>query len=245
MSKKNIFITGVSSGIGHSLAAAYLHRGDTVYGVSRREPHDLMVTQGNFHFAELDLTDTEKLAPVCEALLQNTTKLDLVVLNAGILSPIRDMVETPLDELRKSMEVNVWANKVLLDWLLLSGKTIRQLVGISSGAAIKGLRGWNGYSISKAALNMLIQLYAAERPDIHFTALAPGLIDTDMQAYISGLGYDERFPAVNFLRKARGTDAMPSPENAAPMLIKAFEVAKQEKSGNFFDVRELQITGKL
>lgn len=241
---KNIFITGVSSGIGHGLAAEYLQRGHVVYGVSRREPHDLKALK-NFHFAELDLTDYEKQPAICETLLQNAAELDLVVLNAGILSPIRDMVETPLADLREAIEINVWANKVLLDWLITSGKTIHQVVGISSGAAVNGHRGWNGYSLSKAALNMLIQLYAAEQPHIHFTALAPGLIDTDMQAYMSGLPHDERFPSVNFLREARGTDAMPSPEQAAPMLIKAFEVVKQEKSGNFFDIRELQNTGKL
>ncbi|MCF7801314.1 MAG: SDR family NAD(P)-dependent oxidoreductase [Candidatus Marinimicrobia bacterium] len=236
---KNIFITGVSSGIGHGLAAEYLQRGDVVYGVSRREPHNLTVHE-KFHFAELDLTDYEKMAPVCKTLLHNTTELELVVLNAGILSPIRDMVETPLEDLQQAMEINVWANKMLLDWLLQSGKIIRQVVGISSGAAVNGHRGWNGYSLSKAALNMLIQLYAAERPDIHFTALAPGLIDTDMQAYMSGLPKDERFPSIEALKNARGTAAMPTPDAAAPLLIKAFNKVKSLENGEFTDVRTLQ-----
>ncbi|MCF7797230.1 MAG: SDR family NAD(P)-dependent oxidoreductase [Lentisphaeria bacterium] len=239
MAQKSIFITGVSSGIGHGLAAEYLQRGDTVYGVSRREPHNLTAHE-KFHFAELDLTDYEKMAPVCKTLLHNTTELDLVVLNAGILSPIRDMVETPLEDLRQAMEINVWANKMLLDWLLQSGRTVRQVVGISSGAAVNGHRGWNGYSLSKAALNMLIQLYAAERPDIHFTALAPGLIDTDMQAYMSGLSKDERFPSIEALKNARGTAAMPTPDAAAPLLIKAFDKVKAFENGGFTDVRELR-----
>lgn len=243
MSKK-ILITGVSSGIGHALAHAFLETGGMVFGVCRRTPAALMSEPG-FTFSSLDLSEFDQINPVLGKLLENIELLDLVVLNAGILSIIRDMVETPLDELRRAMEVNVWSNKVLLDGLLKSGKSIKQVVAISSGAAVNGNRGWNGYSISKAALNMLIQLYAAERPDIHFTALAPGLIDTDMQAYISGLPGDARYPVVDFLRNARGTDAMPSPEKAAPMLIKAFDGVKAEKSGGFFDVREMYSKGKL
>ena len=241
---QRILITGVSSGVGFGLAQEYLNQAQIVYGVSRRTPEDLMEYQ-DFHFAELDLTNYEKVGSTIGMLLDDAPEIDVVVLNAGILSPIQDMTATPLDELKRAMEVNVWTNKVLLDWLLQSGKAIKQVITISSGAAVNGHRGWNGYSISKAALNMLTQLYAAERPDIHFTALAPGLIDTDMQAYMSGLPHDDRFPSVNFLREARGTEAMPSPEKAAPMLIKAFSVVKQEKSGGFFDVRELQNQGKI
>ena len=241
---QNIFITGVSSGIGHGLAKAYLERGERVYGISRRAPADLLDDAG-MHFAPLDLTAYEKVAPVCEKHLAAVAVLDLVVLNAGLLSPIRDMVDTPLKELRRAMSVNVWSNKVLLDWLLQSGKIIKQVITISSGAAVTGHRGWNGYSLSKAALNMLTQLYAAERPDIHFTALAPGLIDTAMQVYISSLPPDERYPSVRFLQQARGTDEMPAPEKAASMLIRAFEAVKQEKSGGFIDVRDLQNEGRL
>ncbi len=241
---QNIFITGVSSGIGNGLARAYLERGEIVYGVSRRTPDDL-VGNLNFYFSVLDLTDHNKAGPVMGMLLKSAPVLDLVVLNAGILSPIRDMIDTPLADLQRAMEVNVWSNKVLLDWLLKSGKTIKQVVGISSGAAVNGHRGWNGYSLSKAALNMLTQLYAAERPDIHFTALAPGLIDTDMQAYLSSLPPDDRYPSVRFLQQARGTDDMPAPDTAAEMLVKAFEAVKQNKSGGFTDVRELKNSGLL
>ena len=76
------------------------------------------------------------------------------------------------------MKINVWSNKVICDWLLKSIPEIYQIVFMSSGAAVNGNRGWGSYSLSKATLNMLAKLYAAEAKQTHFSALAPGLVDT-------------------------------------------------------------------
>ncbi|MFW6370887.1 MAG: alcohol dehydrogenase, partial [Bacteroidota bacterium] len=99
--------------------------------------------------------------------------------------------------------------------------------------------GWNAYSLSKATLNMLINLYAKEYTDTHFCALAPGIIDTEMQDYIYSLPDDNKFPVVQKLKSLKGTDDMPPPAKAAPSLIKAFETVKKYESGSFLDVREL------
>ena len=50
----SVLITGVSSGIGHGLADAYLRREARVFGVSRREPNDL-IERSNFYFQQVDL----------------------------------------------------------------------------------------------------------------------------------------------------------------------------------------------
>lgn len=234
---ENILITGVSSGLGRGLADYYLEAGAVVYGCSRREPADL-VNRG-LRFAEVDLSREIAGRPEFAKLIEKVPHFDRVILNAGKLGEIRDMRDCPLDDLRETMEVNVWANKWLMDELFSGDRQVDQLVGISSGASQSGSRGWNGYSLSKAALNMLIKLYAGERPETHFTALAPGLIDTAMQDYLTNLPEDPRFAPLEILKAAKGTSKMPDGKTCARQLAHAFPKLKQLESGQYADIRKL------
>lgn len=233
-----IFITGISSGIGLGLAEYYLNEGNTVYGISRSSSKALE-QHGNYNYLSVDLAKLDEIEGEIKPFLASTANLDLVILNAGILPQIADMRDTSLEEINKVMDVNVWANKILLDTILQHASPA-QVVAISSGAAVSGARGWNAYSLSKAALNMLVNLYAKEQEHTHFIAMAPGIIDTNMQEYISGLPDDVSYPVVEKLKKAKGTPQMPPAKDAAPLLAKAFERARQEyPSGDFVDVRKM------
>lgn len=234
---KSILITGVSSGLGHGLAKTYLEQGATVYGCSRRKPEDLV--EAGLHFRPIDLADSESAQNTFTALIEDVPAIDCVILNAAKLGQIRDMAATPLEDLRQTMEINVWANKWILDTLFGGDRRITQVVGISSGASQSGSRGWNGYSLSKAALNMLIKLYAGEQPDTHFTALAPGLVDTEMQDYLTGLPDDDRYQPLEVLKAAKGTDKMPDGQTCARMLIETFPKLREQPSGEFADIRKL------
>ena len=209
-----------------------------MYGMSRRKPDDFCA-QEDFSFEAIDFEEPDKVIQATSKLLSGVKALDLLILNAGVLNEIKDMADTPVAEIEQVMRVNVWANKVLLDTVFSSSIAVKQVVGISSGASISGKRGWNAYALSKTTFNMLIRLYAEERPETHFTALAPGLVDTAMQAYISGLSDDKRFPTMDRLKAARGTEAMPSPEILAPRLVEVFEQLSQHPSGGYVDIRKL------
>jgi benzil reductase ((S)-benzoin forming) len=234
---ETILITGVSSGLGHGLAKVYLEQGATVYGCSRRGPDDL-IAQGLL-FQSIDLADAERGAAIVAEWLGGVPHFDTVILNAGKLGEIRDMQAAPLSDLRETMEVNVWANKWLLDVLFAEERTVRQVVAISSGASQSGSRGWNGYSISKAALNMLITLYAGEQAETHFTSLAPGLVDTAMQDYLTNLPADDRYEPLAILKAAKGTASMPDGETCARRLIDAFPKLLKLESGGYADIRKL------
>jgi NAD(P)-dependent dehydrogenase (short-subunit alcohol dehydrogenase family) len=233
----NILITGTSSGLGFGLAKHYLGNNHQVFGISRNHNPELS-KYSNFNFLPQDITHFAELKPKVAALLENETKLDLVILNAGIVNDIKDLYHTSLDEIEKVMNVNVWANKVLIDLLFRRLEKIDQIVAISSGAAVSGSRGWNAYALSKATLNMLISLYAKEFTNTHFCALAPGLIDTKMQEYIYTLD-EEKYPVIEKLIKARGTSQMPGPSEAAKIISKGIEKALNYDSGLFLDVREM------
>lgn len=237
---QEILLTGVSRGIGRALASACLQRGDRVYAMNRREP-DLEQNPGTLRFQRHDLSDLEGIPNALAQLLGGVDHLDLIVLNSGVLGPIRDLVDTPMDELQRVMDINTWANKLLLDSVAKSGISVRQVIGISSGAAVSGNRGWNSYSLSKAAFAMLLRLYAAEMPATHFCSVAPGLVDTAMQDYLCGLDQDHAttFPSVARIQGARGTEAMPTPEDLAPRLLSVFEQVLDRPSGDFVDIRKL------
>lgn len=202
-----VFITGNSSGFGRGLTEAFLQQGAQVFGCSRRGC-DL---PGDLRDVHCDLSDFESIPAALDLLLGDAGNLDLVILNAGILGEIKLMRETSVDELARMMDVNVWSNKVILDWLIQWGRPVRQLIMISSGAAIFGNKGWGGYALSKSALNMLARLYSHELPGTHISAIAPGLIDTGMMDYLCEQPDPEEYPALARLRDARGTEGMPGP----------------------------------
>lgn len=233
---RHVLITGHSRGLGHGFAAACLARGWTVHGLSR---HPASGLAGALREVTCDLADPAAIAPALTRLLDGVDALDLALLNAGVLGPIADLAETPVAELEAVMRVNVWANKHLLDWLLARSLPVAQVVLLSSGAAVRGNRGWGAYALSKATLNMLAQLYAHEFPHGQLLALAPGYVDTGMQAVLCDPEQTdgERFPSLQRLRAARGTDAMPDPRTAAERILDLLPGLADRPSGSFVDVR--------
>jgi len=231
---RTALVTGNSSGLGLGLTRRLMRAGAAVYGLSRSGCPES--TAGD---VRVDLADYESIEPAMARLLEGVERLDLVVLNAGLLGNIQSMQEADIGELRQLMDVNVWANKPILDHLLTRNIEVGQIVAISSGAAVSGNFGWSGYSISKAALNMFVQLYAHEFPKTPTHSLAPGLIDTAMQAFISGKVDTERFPALKRLQEARGTEAMPDHDTAAQRVLDCLEQLRAVPTGRFVDLREL------
>ncbi|MRJ01954.1 MAG: SDR family NAD(P)-dependent oxidoreductase [Epsilonproteobacteria bacterium] len=226
-----IFITGIGSGLGEALALEFLEAGENVYALSRHLPRSLEGFE-NLHFLSLNLFAHEKIGIAMEELLGDV-ELDLAILNAGVVGELKEMEETSLHEIEAIMDLNVWANKVILD--RLKRRTVKQIVAISSGASVSGARGWNGYALSKAALNMLIRLYGEEMPHTHLTSLAPGIIDTPMLRYIMEHGDPHRFPVVQRLREAPKM----TPRDGARLIIDTLPRLLEYPSGEYLDIRQL------
>ncbi len=236
-----VLITGTSSGIGDGLSRYLSSSNHAVYGMSRRENMRLKRCKDYYHFLT-DLLDAKKIKVSVGQIAKHEKKFDLLVLNAGVLGEFGDMHEIPTKTMKSVMDINLWANKDLLDAFYAAGVHFTQIVAISSGAAVNGNRGWNAYALSKAALNMMVQLYASEMPNTHVSALAPGLVDTSMQAYVTSLNSDARFPSLDRLRAASGTDQMPCPLELAPTLLRAMQRLKDHfPSGSFADLRTMDL----
>ncbi|KXX71817.1 SDR family NAD(P)-dependent oxidoreductase [Flammeovirga sp. SJP92] len=233
-----IFITGTSKGLGKGFAEYFVQQGHHVLGFSRSEDTTLSASP-NFKHHSIDLQDLTAIESTVEKSLESVEELDLVILNAGVLGDIKTMMDSDISSMQNVMDVNLWGNKVILDTLLKKGIKVKQVVGISSGASINGNKGWSGYSISKAAFNMMIKLYAAEHQDTHFTALAPGLIDTGMQDYLCGEVNHEDFPSIQRLQDARGTQAMPNGTEAGKTIAQLIPSLLNTPNGSYQDVRKL------
>ena len=234
----NVLITGTNSGLGFGLTKYYITNGHTVYGISRKRNEELR-KYDNFRFLYQDISKFSEIETNLVSFLNGLEVLDLVILNAGILNEVKDLKDTSLDEIQHVMDVNVWSNKIVIDTLFRHIKKIHQVVAISSGAAVSGARGWNAYSLSKATLNMLINLYAKEHTETHFSALAPGLIKSQMQDYIYGLPDNEQYPVVKRLKEQRESGHMAEPEVAAQLNASAIKQALKYKSGSFLDSRKM------
>lgn len=217
---RSFLITGVSSGIGHAIVDHLLTLGDQVTGISRRQPQDL-VKRGLIHWA-MDLSDGKAVTEALADYLVTVPNWTHVILNAGIVGSVSDLSNCQNDDLQNVFETNVWSNKTLLEQILRVVPTVRQVVAMSSGAGQNGKRGLGAYCLSKATLNMLIQLYAREFPDVHFTALLPGTVETPMQDFLCSVE-DDRYPFLEVLRQRRAAHSMSNVQSVAQRLISQLE----------------------
>ncbi|NPA53223.1 MAG: SDR family NAD(P)-dependent oxidoreductase [Aquificae bacterium] len=229
---KNIFITGIGSGYGKALAKLFLEKGYTVYALGRKIPEDL---KNKVFFQKCDLKALETVYKSVENLLKDVKKLEFVILNAGLLTELKDIHDTPIYEMEDMMDINVWANKIILDFFIDKKINIDMIIAISSGASVNGNRGWHGYSISKAALNMLIKLYSREMEKTHLISLAPGLILTPMLENFVLSADEIKFPSVKRIKEAKKM----TPEEAAKLLFSNLEKFKSFPSGSYIDIRNI------
>ncbi|MEO1923528.1 MAG: SDR family NAD(P)-dependent oxidoreductase [Nautiliaceae bacterium] len=215
-----VLITGISRGIGYGLAKHYIENGDEVYAIGRKNPFGEAV-----RFYRLDVGAYEKIPHAIESLEIN--KLDLAILNAGILGEIKEMKHWSIKELQNIFDINVWANKVLIDEL---APFTEKIVVMSSGAAVNGNPGWGGYSLSKCAVNMMVSIYSKEI-DSKIYALAPGVIDTDMVAKVIS-GDHSKFRSLDRVEEGRV-----SLEEGVLRIVNTIEKLDEFENGSFVDVR--------
>lgn len=227
---KNILITGCSSGLGLALTNLYLENEFTVFGISRNKPK---IENKNFHFKHFDFSKVEDIQKELTPFIDKIEKIETVYLNAGALGDIKEMANLSIDEIKDVLDVNVFANKELLD--ILAKSKVKNIIALSSGAAVKGSKGWGAYSLSKASLNMLINLYSNEMLNTKLLAVAPGVIETPMTDIIRFEVDDKIFTSAKILKKGEIQQA----HDAASRLDEVVKRIDEFKSGSFIDVRKI------
>ena len=229
MSKK-VLITGCSSGLGLALTQFYLENEYQVYGLSRNKPE---IEDTNFFHKSFDLSKIDEISHGLVDFVTSIEEIDIVYLNAGTLGEIKILKELSINEIKEVLDINVFANKELLD--ILATTKVKNIIGISSGAAIKGSKGWGAYSLSKSSLNMLISLYSKEMLNTKLLAVAPGVIETPMTDIIRFDVDDNIFTSAKVLKEGE----IQQPLDAATRLHEVITRVDEFESGSFLDVRKI------
>ena len=216
-------VTGASRGLGLALTKVLVERGWTVVVDARGGDALQSAAAGLDGVVPIpgDVSDAEHRRALVEAA---GDKIDLVVNNASLLgpSPQPPLAEYPLDELARVYEVNVFAPLALVQLALPRLAPGAAIVDITSDAAVEPYEGWGGYGSSKAALEQLTAILAAEHPELRIYTVDPGDMRTQMQ--------QDAFPGEDISDR-------PPPEESVPGLLALIEGA--QPSGRY-QARELR-----
>ena len=215
MDKPVALITGASQGLGRALAEALGAQGWRLVIDARRADRLDAAAARVRASAEVDADVVAVVGDVADpahraelvAAVERFGRLDVLVNNASTLgaSPLPPLDSLDLGVLRTTYEVNVVAPLALiqavLPFLTASKGTI---VNVTSDAAVEAYEGWGGYGSSKAALEHLSAILAAEHPELRVRWVDPGDMRTEM--------HQDAFPGEDISDR-------PVPESVIPQLV--------------------------
>lgn len=192
--KKTALVTGASRGLGKALAAALAETGHRVVLVARsaepleRVASDIEKAGGEAHPLAFDMGDKEAIHRIAGAAAALVGPVDLLIHNASSLgpTPLRLLLDTECEDLERVFQVNVVGpfrlSKVIAGSMAIRGTGT--IVHVSSDAAVAAYPRWGAYGASKAALDHLSRILAAELNEtgVRVLSVDPGEMDTAMHA---------------------------------------------------------------
>ena len=207
---KTALITGASRGLGLALARGLAAEGWALI-IDARGAEALEAARAELaettHVAAIpgDVTDEEHRRALAGA-ARELGGLAALVNNASILgpSPQPDLLGYPLETLEAVYRANTLAPLALIQAVRDELKPGARILNITSDAAVEPYEGWGGYGSSKAALEQLSNILAAENPDLRVYRVDPGDMRTRMQ--------QEAFPGEDISDR-------PPPEESVPGLL--------------------------
>jgi NAD(P)-dependent dehydrogenase (short-subunit alcohol dehydrogenase family) len=192
LADKIALVTGASRGIGKATALALANAGAHVVALARttgglEELDDaIQKAGGSATLVPVDLRDGAALDRLGASLFERYKRLDVLVANAAILGAL-----TPVAHIDVKMWDDVLATNLTANWRLIRSldPLLRQseagrAVFLTSSVGFKAVPYWSVYSVSKAALEMLARLYAAEtaKTNVKVNIFNPGPTRTRMRA---------------------------------------------------------------
>lgn len=185
-------VTGASRGIGAAAAERFAAEGAHVIAVARtvgglEELDDrVQAAGGSATLVPLDLTDFEAIDRLGGAVAERWGKLDVLLGNAGMLGSLSPMGHIRPAEWDEVFAVNVTANFRLIRSFdpLLKASDAGRGIFVTSGAGSRAVAYWGAYAASKAALEHMALIYAAElsKTNVKVNVLDPGAVRTGMRA---------------------------------------------------------------
>jgi benzil reductase ((S)-benzoin forming) len=218
-------VTGHTKGLGAALAANLLARGVPVLGVARTTAPELAEGYPDlFEEIELDLADGVALASWIDggalASWLDGSGAVLLLNNAGMVSPVGPLGAQEPQAVLRAITLNVAAPMALSAAVVrASPGAQRRILHLSSGAARNAYPGWSVYCATKAALDHHARAVALdEEQGVRICSLAPGVIDTGMQAEIRATP-EERFPMRQRFVDLKETGTLVDPVECAERMV--------------------------
>jgi NAD(P)-dependent dehydrogenase (short-subunit alcohol dehydrogenase family) len=224
-------VTGATRGIGRAVAHAFAREGAHVILVGRtvgaleEVDDEIRALGGTATLLALDLKLRDKIDALGPTIFQRWPKLDILVGNAGILGPLSPLGHVTSDAWEEVLNINLTANWHLIRTLdpLLRRSDAGRAIFVSSGAAVSRPAYWGPYSVSKAALEALVQTYANELATTTARAnlVNPGPTRTSMRA--------TAFPGEN-------PATLKTADDVAPIFVRLAEPSCTD-NGRIFDLK--------
>lgn len=214
-----IFVSGASSGIGAALTAHLSPMPDVAVATFSRSEVD------TGHHLSVDLSNPAEWSSVAGWMASAADEVRPTALwffhCAATLNPIGFAGEVDADAYTSNVLLNSASPQVLGDRFIALAKRLdvpAVMVQISSGAATKPYPGWSSYCAAKAAVDHWTRTVGAELENrgqpITVVSVAPGVVETPMQAEIRGM-HESDFPNVQRFRDLESEGILRSPEEVA------------------------------
>ena len=186
-------VTGASRGIGAATAQALAAAGAHVV-LTARKAKDLEAVEEAIHqaggtatIAPLDLTESDSIARLANAISERWDRLDILVINAAVLPSLTPVTQIEQKGFNQALTLNVLATQALLANFdpLLKRSDGGRVIGLTSSVGAEPRAYWGAYAASKAAFDTLLACYAQEVEKISNTRVAivdPGATRTQMRA---------------------------------------------------------------
>jgi NAD(P)-dependent dehydrogenase (short-subunit alcohol dehydrogenase family) len=230
--QKTLLITGASSGFGRALFHAGLAAGHTVVGTVRREKDrdtlESLSSDGRSQAVILDVTDFSAIGATVPALEVQIGAIDVLINSAGY-GHEGVLEESPLEELRRQLEVNLFGAVAMIKAVLPAMRKRRRghIINITSMAGYIGLPGIAYYTASKFAFEGISDVLAKEVAPfgVKVTAVAPGSFRTEwagrsmVRSPRSIEDYDALFNPVRKAREDKSGKQNGDPDKAAAVIM--------------------------
>lgn len=248
MEQKTFLVTGASKGIGLELSLSLATSGINVILLARDTPmleqsRDMVqLTLPSVSSIVCDLADNQSIDTAIVELKNNFQKIDGIVHNAGMISPIMPMSKAPSDAWAENIQVNLIGVQRLTKGIysLMQASEHCRVTTISSGASLRPLESWSSYCVAKAGQDMWARCLAEEgmKDGITAISIAPGIVNTDMQKEIRSAD-SEDFPSLSSFVGYYENGDLSDAKDVANKLLPLITKHTNEQSGQRFDVREL------